>query len=141
MTNCESELIDLVCRLIEAENKGGKEGRAEAEWILAENFTRITRARNEEQNRSGLLGEIETRPNVNLRREVERREHEGERSEDDADMIWVRCSGDLGVVRSIVLLTDRRSPQADPGKFRNTHVFERQEGRWWCVAWQVTKLA
>ncbi len=127
--NSQCGLIDLVAQLIEAENENGKPGRAKAELILAENFTRITRASGEEQDREVLLNEIENPRKLGLRRSLDDRER------------WECCSGDLGVVRSIVLVTDLANAQAKPMRFRNTHIFERQGENWFCVAWQVTKLA
>ncbi len=122
--SAESGLIELVRQLIEAENEHDRE---KAEPILAEDFTAITRARGEEQNRDALLEEIANPKNPNLLRKLD-------------PGAWERESGDLGVVRSFITMMDRTNPQAEPGRFRNIHVFQRQQGRWLCVTWQVTGL-
>jgi Domain of unknown function (DUF4440) len=121
----ETDLIEQVRRLVEAENE---RNRATADEILAQDFAAITRARGVEQNRDALLAEVENPKNPNLRREL---------GESD---LWVRVSGDQGVVRSLVKTTDRTSPDEAPTTFRNVHVFERQGESWKCLAWQVTKL-
>ena len=118
-------LVELVRQLVDAENEHDK---AKAHSILAQNFAAITRARGEEQDRDALLKEIADPKNPNLRRELLERD------------CWERVSGSLGVVRSIITTPDRTAPQAAPGRFRNVHVFENQQGDWRCVAWQVTEL-
>jgi Domain of unknown function (DUF4440) len=126
--NAGARLIDLVRQLIEAENEHGERGRGRAEPILAKDFTAITRARGEEQNRDSLLAEIANPKNPNLHRELEEHGY------------WERSSGDLGVVRSVVATTDRTNLQAKPKRFRNIYVFQRRQDQWRCIAWQVTEL-
>ena len=121
----ETDLIERVRRLVEAENE---RDRAKAESILAEDFAAITRARGVEQNRYDLLEEVANPKNPTLRREL-----------DESDL-WIRISGNQGVVRSLVRTTDRSSPNDPPVTFRNVHVFERQRDSWNCLSWQVTKL-
>ena len=120
MTN--AEIVSVVEQLIEAENTAHADG---ASRLLAPDFTAITRARGVEQDRAQLLEEL-AHPPRSLVRHLE-----GDPS--------VRQSGDLAVVRSVVVVTDGSSP---PGvsRFRNTHVLTRQGDAWKCVAWQVTKL-
>jgi hypothetical protein len=126
--NSRVKFMDLVLQLIEAENEHGEPGRARADAILAKDFTAITRARGQEQDRDALLKEIANPKNPNLNRELEKHGY------------WERYSGDLGVARSLVATTDRANPQAEPKKFRNIHVFQRQREQWRCVAWLVTEL-
>ena len=118
-----SDLTDLVCQLVKAENECD---RAKVDSILAQNFTAITRARGEEQNRGDLLNEIENPKNPNIHRIV--------------DLLSTLGSGDIVVVRSVITTTDQADPKASPKRFRNIHVFEKQQGTWLCVAWQVTEL-
>jgi len=118
-----SDLTDLVCQLVKAENECE---RAKADSILAQNFTAITRARGEEQNRDDLLNEIENPKNPNIHRIV--------------DVLSTLGSGDIVVVRSVVTTTDQADSKTPPKRFRNTHVFDKQQGTWLCVAWQVTEL-
>jgi ketosteroid isomerase-like protein len=121
----DTELIKRVRQLIEAENESNK---VKAAALLADNFSLITRARGEEQEKNALLEEIAQPRNPNLRRQL------------DEDGLWVMASGDLGVVRSVVIVTDKTDSAAAPKKFRNAHVFEKQQKEWHCVAWQVTEL-
>lgn len=126
--NPESELIEQVRQLIAAENEGGESGRVKADFILAPNFTTITRSNGEEEERAALLETIANPRNPNLLRELDERE------------FWVLESGNLGVMKSLITTKERSDPSTILGGFRNIHVFENQQGRWRCVAWQVTKL-
>jgi Domain of unknown function (DUF4440) len=121
----DKELNKLLHQLIEAENTRKREI---AEPILAQNFTAITRSRGEEQNRDAMLNEIENPKNPNAFREIL----------EDSTSIWK--SGDLSVVRSLFAMRDKTDPQAVLRRFRNMHVFEKQQGHWQCIAWQVTEL-
>lgn len=123
-----TDLIDMVRQLVKAENEAGEQGKGNADYILAENFKAITRMSGKEEDRGDLLKAIANPSNPNILRELNNSE------------FWVQESGDLGVVRSLVTTKERSNPQTVAGRFRNIHVFERQEGRWCCVAWQVTKL-
>lgn len=118
-----SDLTDLVCQLVKAENECD---RAKVDSILAQNFTAITRARGEEQNRGDLLNEIENPKNPNIHRMV--------------DVLSPLGSDKIVVVRSVVTTTDQADSKASPRSFRNIHVFEKQQEIWLCVAWQVTEL-
>jgi hypothetical protein len=121
----DAELIELVHKIIDAENEHNS---TIAESILAQNFAAITRSGGAEQSRNLLLEEIANPKNPNLRRELD--EHD----------FWVNTSEELGVVRSLVTTTDRGNPEAIPRRFRNIHVFEKQQAIWRCIAWQVTEL-
>jgi hypothetical protein len=125
MADPETELIEQVRRLVEAENQ---RDRARADRILAQDFAVITRARGVEQNRDALLEEVANPDNPYLHRVI---------GESD---FWVRVSGDQGVVSSLVTTTDKASPDEAASTFRNVHVVELQRGSWKCIAWQVTKL-
>jgi len=116
--------IDLVRQLVEAENE---RNRAAAEAVLAEDFAAITRARGVEQDRDGLLDEIAQPKSSTVRRAL-------------GDDLWLHQSGDLAVVRSLVTTTDDAAPADAPKTYRNLHVFERRDGRWKCLAWQVSEL-
>ena len=118
-----SNLTDLVCQLVKAENECD---RAKVDSILAQNFTAITRARGEEQNRGDLLNEIENPKNPNIHRMV--------------DALPPLGSDKIVVVRSVATTTDQADSKASPRSFRNIHVFEKQQEIWLCVAWQVTEL-
>lgn len=120
------ELIDLVRKLVEAENT---RNRAASEAIIAPDFLGITRARGVEQDKEAMLNELANSQNPNLRRSLE------------DDQFWADMCGHLGVVRSVVALTDSSNPQAAPKRFRNMHVFEHRAGQWVCLAWQVTALS
>jgi ketosteroid isomerase-like protein len=130
-----SDLIKQVHQLIEAENKHNREM---ADAILAQNFTAITRAikkdqEKQEQDRDALLRKIEEKSEekngqINIERKLD--EHDFS--------VWQ--SGDIGVVRSLVMTINPKDPQVILGRFRNIHVFEKQQEQWLCVAWQVTKL-
>ena len=123
------ELIALVRRLVQAENEGGAAGRAEAEKILAPDFIALNRARGKEVGRQTLLKDIADagpKPPSPLRELVDKE-------------FWAQVSGELGVVRSLVVTRDRDT-QKITGRYRNTHVFQWQEGRPVCVAWQVTEV-
>lgn len=126
--NTEAELIERVRQLIAAENEGGESGRAKADFILAQNFTTITRSNGVEEERAALLEAIANPRNPNLLRELDERE------------FWVLESSNLGIVRSLILTRERSDPSTILGRFRNIHVFENQQGQWRCVAWQVTRL-
>jgi hypothetical protein len=119
------ELVNLVRELIQAENE--RDGK-KADRVLAPGFAAITRSRGEEQDREALLREIANPKNADLHRRLDERS------------CWVRHSGELGVVRSLVETGPRATPFAVTDIFRNTHVFERQAERWRCIAWQVTKM-
>jgi hypothetical protein len=119
-----ADITSVVERLVNAENaRNADAARAE----LAADFSAITRGRGVEQDRDAMLKELANPPNPALQR----------RLEPDP---WIRQSGDLAVVRSVVEVID---PTATPPttRFRNTHVLSRAGGAWTCVAWQVTKLA
>jgi ketosteroid isomerase-like protein len=127
-----SDLVKQVHLLIEAENKHNREM---AEAILAQNFTAITRAKKkdqekQEQGRDALLGKIAEE--MNSQNNIERKLDEHDFS------VWE--SGDIGVVRSLVMTINPKDPEVILGRFRNIHVFQKQQGQWRCVAWQVTKL-
>ncbi len=126
--NSGAELIEQVRQLIMAENEGGESGRVKADFILAQNFTTITRSNGDEEDRAALLNAIANPRNQNLSRELDERE------------FWVVESNNLGVVRSLITTKGRSEPSTILGRFRNIHVFEKQQGRWRCVAWQVTRL-
>ncbi len=126
--NTKTNLIELVRQLIEAENDGGERGKAKADSILAQNFIAITRSSGDEETRDDLLKAIASPKNPDLFREFDEREFR----------VWE--SSDLSVVRSLITTKERSNPKTILGRFRNSHVFENQQGRWWCIAWQVTKL-
>ncbi|MGQ0537725.1 MAG: nuclear transport factor 2 family protein [Gemmatimonadaceae bacterium] len=111
-------------RLIDAENAAA---HGHAAKVLAEDFVAITRARGEEQARAALLQEIANPRNPNITRAIEAEPRE-------------RVSGDIGMVRSIVRAVDKTQPGATPNRYRNIHVFERRQGDWRCVLWQVTEI-
>lgn len=117
-----ADIVEVVKKLIEAENN---KDRTAAERLLATDFVAITRARGVEQDRTALLGEIE-HPTTVAERSV------------DGD-VWVRQSGDLAVVRSVVAVLSGSPPAV--ARFRNTHVLRLDDGAWKCAAWQVTKLS
>ena len=119
----ETELIERVRALVDSENARDRE-RAAA--ILAEEFTAITRASGVERNRDELLADIAD-PKRSIRRDLD-------------DDVWVRNSGDVAVVKSLVTTVDEAAPADPPRRFRNLHVFQKQTGEWKCVAWQVTEL-
>lgn len=118
-----TDIVSVVERLIEAENTRNA-GASAAE--LATDFVGITRARGVEQDRDAMLQEV-----ANPKSLVER-QLEPER--------WVRQSGDVAVVRSVVVVYDGTSPPV-VARFRNVHVLTREGDAWKCLAWQVTKLA
>jgi len=128
--NTETHLIGLVRQIIDAENEGGEGGRSKADLVLAHNFTRITRSSGQEQGRDDLLKAIaiasagDANP---LRVPIERE-------------FWPLHSDSVGVVHSLVATHGRSDPKRTLSCFRNTHVFEKQDGAWRCVAWQVTRL-
>jgi hypothetical protein len=125
----EKALIDLVRRLVGAENQGGAAGGAEADTILAPDFVGLNRARGKEVGRQTLLKDIADagpKPPNPLRELVD-------------NEFWARVSGELGVVRSLVVTRHRDTKQIT-GRYRNTHVFQWQDGRPVCVAWQVTEV-
>ena len=93
---------------------------------MSTDFIAITRSSGQERNRDELLDDISNPKKPNLRREL------------DAGKLWVRSSDTRGIVRSIVTTIDQTD--SPPERFRNTHLFEKQQGRWLCVAWQVTKM-
>jgi ketosteroid isomerase-like protein len=108
--------------------------------LAADNFTAITRSNGMEEVIDVLLNKIANPKEPNIQREI-----------DDHDFqVW--SSGDLGIVRSLVATRDRHIPNDSripfsnipltkvSNRFRNTHVFEKQQGRWRCIAWQVTEL-
>jgi hypothetical protein len=115
----------LVITLIDAENTRDRQA---ADDVLAADFTQITRARGVEQARPALLDELEKPANTGILRSLV------------AGSLSTKTSGDLAVVRSLVETRDAAQPAAAPGRFRNIHVFERQQNRWRCVIWQVTRV-
>jgi ketosteroid isomerase-like protein len=119
----DTDIVAVVEQLIEAENDHDADAAAR---LLAPDFAGITRARGVEQDRAGLLRAIGDTTGPSMHR----------RLEPDA---WVRRSGDLAVVRSVVEVLDDSSP---PGatRFRNVHVLIRHGEGWTCAAWQVTML-
>jgi hypothetical protein len=129
-----TELFEQVRQLIDAENNhdGGT-----AERILADNFAGITRSQKkdneeQEQNRVELLRKIGQKPQGN-----KNSENSNPRQMDKQDyQIWE--SEGLGVVKSLVTRTNPKDQKVE--RFRNIHVFEKQQGKWRCVAWQVTRL-
>lgn len=120
MTN---DIVAVVERLIDAENARTPNLAAS---VLAPDFAAITRARGVEQDRAAMLQEMANPANPGFVRRLERD-------------LWIRQSGDLAVVRSIVEMVDG-SPLPAITRFRNTHVLTRDGDVWTCVAWQVTKL-
>lgn len=125
MSSNDASIVALVRGLVEAENT---RNTAMAESILAPSFTAITRARGEEQNRSKLLEEMAQPKNPNIQRELD----------NQGFIIWK--SEDLAVAKSLVTTQDKTDKQILPKRYRNIHVFERLEGQWRCVSWQVTEL-
>src|SRR5215813_10276006 len=113
--NTGTDLIEMVRQLVKAENDAGEGGKRDAEYILAENFKAITRMSGKEEDRGDLLKAIANPSNPNILREL------------DGSEFWAWESGDLGVVRSLVTTKERSNPQTVAGRFRNIHVFERQE--------------
>ena len=118
-------LADIVKRLLDSENSADSTVAGE---ILAPSFIAFTRARGEEQGREAVLHEIAHPLNPNLQRTV------------DPARVFERVEGKIGVVRSLVLVTDRSKISEPPMKFRNLHVFEDEGGRWRCVIWQANQI-
>jgi hypothetical protein len=98
----------------------------DAATLLSEDFVGITRANGKERTRDGLLADIAHPAKPALRRELE-----------DLTILW--RSSDLAVARSTVATTDAGDPNAGRRRFRNLHVLRLEEGRWRCLAWQVTE--
>jgi hypothetical protein len=115
----------LVRDLIDAENT---RDRRKADDILAKDFLFITRARGDEQTRASLLDEVAQPKNPAVQRTLV------------DGSVSTRGSGDLCVVWSVVSTRDTANPGAAEGRFRNVHVFERQQQEWRCLSWQVTKV-
>jgi hypothetical protein len=118
------EIVSVIQRLVNAENT---RNAAAADALLAADFVAITRVRGVEQDRAALLGEIGHPPGQPVERRLE-------------PETWVRQSGDLAVVRSVVRTIDGSTPPVT-ARFRNVHVLTREGGEWKCLSWQVTKLA
>ncbi len=125
------DVIELVRTLVAAENKGGEEGRAHAEGVLAHYFGVITRAGGVEEARDALLKAIGAEPN---RKKKKLRTLE--------DEFCVRVFDRVAAVRSVVGVSEgeENQPLVLTGRFRNMHLFENQDGQWRCIAWQVTRL-
>lgn len=121
----QDELIAMVSDLINSENKCDRKAAAA---ILAEKFIAITRSSGREDSRDALLAAIEHPANPGIVRTL------------GDDVRQWRC-GDGGVVRSVVTTVDSSAPEKAPKRFHNLHVFQRHDGQWRCVCWQVTALA
>jgi len=119
-----NDIVAVVERLIAAENSKNKDDAARE---LAADFTQITRMTGVEQRRDEYVKAVADPPPPERHRQLE-------------PDPWVRQSGDLAVVRSVVETTERATPPAT-ARFRNIHVLTREGGAWKCLAWQVTKLA
>lgn len=119
----DADIVSVIEKLVNAENTRDPKLSAS---VLSKDFTGITRARGVEQNRDEMLEEVAHPKNPDERR-LEPKP-------------WVRQSGDLAVVKSIVTMPDAAQPSGIK-RFRNLHVLTREGGEWKCVAWQVTGLA
>jgi hypothetical protein len=113
---------ELVAELVAAENDCD---RNRADKVLAATFLGITRASGVEQNRAQLLDQIAHSPNNVLRKLEE-------------SIATTYAAEGFALVQSIIQVT--ASVGTPQGRYRNLHAFERQNRRWSCVAWQVTKL-
>jgi ketosteroid isomerase-like protein len=63
---------------------------------------------------------------------------EGKLDEHDFS-VWE--SGDISVVRSLVMTINPKDPQVILGRFQNIHVFQKQQGQWRCTAQQGFSIA
>jgi hypothetical protein len=123
-----NDWIELVGRLIEAENDGGTAGRRKADEILSGGFMTITRATGKEEERGELLDAIEN-PTRRVFRKLDR----------DRCRVW-QCGG-VSVVKSVVTMHELSDSEEILGTYRNIHVFygnEAADGQ--CFAWQVTEV-
>jgi len=120
----DDEILSVVARLVEAENTRDPKLSGS---LLARDFTGITRARGVEQNREEMLDEVAHPKNTS------------ERTLEKDPPPWVRQSGDLAVVKSVVTMPDLGAATGTK-RFRNVHVLTREGRAWTCVAWQVTAL-
>lgn len=119
--NYTNPIINLVRQLIKAENDKDKDKKAES--LLSREFIAITRASGKEESKNKMLETIaKGNPNYpDMDRKLEEYEVVGE-------------TGDLVVVRSIVTTTN------PTGRYRNIHVFVKEDEQMRCKVWQVTKL-
>jgi hypothetical protein len=121
----KERLVAAVRGLIQAENDGS---RADAERYVSQTFAVISRSTGKEQGREEMLEQIGS-PNPGLVRGFD---------EEAGFTPWP--AGPLQVVRSTVVLTNTTTPDAEPRRFRNLHVFQDEDGQPMCVAWFVAEL-
>lgn len=88
--------------------------------LLTNDFT-ITRSTGEKLDRTAYLASVSTNG------------HRGR----SASEIRVQKCGEVAVCTSVVTTTQQPDGTLDPGRFWNTQLFVRQEGKWYCAEWQI----
>jgi hypothetical protein len=121
------DIIGKIHNLIQAEN--GRVKVEDVELVLAENFE-FTGSKEGKEQIKNKVDWLKGIPKLDVHRELN----------DPHDI--VPESVDTAVIKSIVTTatTDQTKPKSILGRYRNIHVFKKENGNWHCIYWQVTKL-
>jgi hypothetical protein len=142
MQSDEETISELVRKLFRAENRKdeqsdpsataqNRQGDQDAADILAaRGYLPITRAKGQvDKGRKDTLKKIAGGSPLFVRH-----------VEDAKIKVTVYPGNKMAIARSRLPTTDGRDTPPAKAVYRNMHVFLERNGRWVCVAWQVTKV-